>query len=276
MEALSWKKCLDATTDHTITGNVKIIDEFPMPELSVKRRIWIYLPPGYDKGNKQYPVLYMHDGQNVFDQATSTGSEWGIDETMEQLAKENSEWETIVVAIDHGGKERGNEYTVIENKKHQFLGKGKAYAAFIAQTLKPYIDQNFRTKKEREYTAIAGSSFGAYISIYCFITYPELFSRVGAFSLMCWQDKGWLAKRIREEQKTYPARIYMDLGELEADKWWHRAGLKKDVKKMKKSFLKSGYKESEVKFDLIKEGKHHETTWRKTFPTAFKWWSRPL
>ncbi|WP_245772850.1 alpha/beta hydrolase [Paenibacillus catalpae] len=132
----------------------------------------------------------MQDGQNVFDEATSWGSEWAVDETLEQMALNDSALEAIVVAIDHGGDQRNNEYNFTINEEYGFGGKGQAYAAFLAETLKPYIDSHYRTLIEPEHTIIAGSSFGAYVSLYTAIRYPDLFGCVGGFSFVMWHDNG--------------------------------------------------------------------------------------
>lgn len=279
MEAnqVEWRAVFEDHELHTIVGNVLVIEDFNMPELNTTRRLWVYLPPSYTTDlMRRYPVLYMHDGQNVFDQVTSTGSEWGVDEALEKLSKENAKHETIVVAIDHGDEERCNEYTIKANKKHGFTGKGDAYVSFLIHTLKPFIDKEFRTKKVREHTAIAGSSFGAYISIYAFLKHPEIFSRVGAFSLMVWQDKGWLKKEIRKSQKRFSARIYISIGDQEASKWHHAFMLKREAIGVANAFRRAGFSEEEVMFDKVAGGKHHESTWRESFPAAFKWWSSDL
>ncbi|SEO96523.1 pullulanase [Paenibacillus sp. OV219] len=124
---LPWREVLIDEATHTITGDVRIIEAFPIPQLQTERRVWIYLPGSYNKGDRSYPVLYMQDGQNVFNQATSWGTEWGVDETLEQMALEDPALEAIVVAIDNGGNERNNEYNFTINADYGFGGKGEGY-----------------------------------------------------------------------------------------------------------------------------------------------------
>lgn len=172
---LPWQEVLTDESNHTITGDVRIYEAFPIPQLQTERRVWIYLPKSYREGDRSYPVYYMQDGQNVFNQVTSWGTEWGVDETLEQMALEDPALEVIVVAVDNGGNERNHEYNFTINTEHGFGGKGEAYAAFLAETLKPYIDIHYRTLPEPEHTMIAGSSFGAYVSLYTAIRYPDQF-----------------------------------------------------------------------------------------------------
>ncbi|WP_256217764.1 alpha/beta hydrolase-fold protein [Paenibacillus sp. OV219] len=124
---MPWREVLIDEATHTITGDVRIIEAFPIPQLQTERRVWIYLPGSYNKGDRSYPVLYMQDGQNVFNQATSWGTEWGVDETLEQMALEDPALEAIVVAIDNGGNERNNEYNFTINADYGFGGKGEGY-----------------------------------------------------------------------------------------------------------------------------------------------------
>ncbi|MEJ9222068.1 alpha/beta hydrolase-fold protein [Paenibacillus glucanolyticus] len=144
-----WREVFIDEVTHTITGNVQIYESFPIPQLRTERRIWIYLPRSYNESNRSFPVYYMQDGQNVFDQATSWGCEWGVDETLEQMALEDPSLEVIVVAIDHGGDDRNHEYNFTINAEYNFGGKGAAYADFLAETLKPYIDSHYRTVLKR-------------------------------------------------------------------------------------------------------------------------------
>lgn len=122
---------------HSISGDVRVINAFPIPQLNTERRVWIYLPRSYKESGRRYPVLYMHDGQNVFNQATSWGTEWGVDETLEQLTKDEPALETIVVAIDHGGDQRNNEYNFTINPEYGFGGKERLMLRFLRKLSSP-------------------------------------------------------------------------------------------------------------------------------------------
>ena len=169
----------------TAMSNVQVFaEEFEIPQLNRKRRIWVYLPPDYEKTNEHYPVLFMHDGQNLFDNVTSFSGEWNVDETLDRIYNDLG-FKLIVVGIDNGGKYRLNEYSPWDNPKYD-KGAGKDYADFIVNTLKPEIDKSFRTLSDRRNTAVMGSSMGGLISHYMGLQYPDVFSKVGVFSPAFW------------------------------------------------------------------------------------------
>ena len=159
---------------HTASPNVTIMDSaFTMPQLNRTRRITLYLPKDYyTNTKKKFGVLYMHDGQNLFDEATSGFGEWGIDECLDSLFMQG-EKECIVVGIDNGPK-RMNEYNPY-NFTSFGNGEGKGYVDFIVSTLKPFIDTHLRTLKGKRNTFIAGSSMGGLISMYAVLKYPGTF-----------------------------------------------------------------------------------------------------
>lgn len=150
---------------YTASPQVRIMDTaFLIPQLSRTRRIWVYLPKGYAGSSKIYPVLYLQDGQNLFNEKTAAFGEWGVDECLDSLQQKTGK-ECIVVGIDHGGDKRLTEYNPYDHPQFG-KGEGAAYAGFLAKTLKPYIDTKYRTKKGPENTFVAGSSMGALISLY--------------------------------------------------------------------------------------------------------------
>lgn len=269
--ALPWRDVLVDDQPHTITGDVSVIEAFPIPQLQTTRRVWIYLPRSYHEGNRRYPVLYMHDGQNVFDQATSWGSEWGVDETLEQVTVQEPELEVIVVAIDHGGNERNHEYNFTINTEYGFGGKGAAYAEFLAETIKPHIDSHYRTRPEPEHTMLGGSSFGAYISLYTALRYPEQFSKLSCISFVMWHDQGALIELIQQSVLSPALRLYLSFGGLELDDAnFNRMGYE-HVEKLRQTLLAAGMKDSQIRFDFVPEGTHHESTWRPLFEKAHRW-----
>lgn len=272
---LPWREVFTDEATHTITGDVRIINAFPIPKLQTERRVWIYLPRSYNKGDRRYPVFYMQDGQNVFDQATSWGSEWGVDETLEQIAQEDPALEAIVVAVDHGGDERNHEYNFTINTEYGFGGKGEAYAAFLAETLKPYIDSYYRTLPEPEHTMIAGSSFGAYISLFTAIRYPDLFGRVGGISFVMWHDDGAIIELIQQSVLSPALRVYLSIGELETDNPEFNQTAYEHVALARQTLIASGVPESRIRFNFVTGGTHHESTWSPLFPEVHRWLLQP-
>ncbi len=273
--AVPWREALSGDALHTITGDVRVIEAFPMPQLQKERRVWIYLPRSYREGTRRYPVLYMHDGQNMFNQATSWGTEWGIDETLEQLAMHDPQLEVIVVAIDHGGDQRNHEYNFVTNAEYGFGGQGEAHSAFLAETLKPYIDSSYRTLPEPEHTIIGGSSFGAYMSLYTAIRYPSLFGKVCGVSFVMWQDSRALVQLIQRSELSSSLRVYLSMGELELDNADFNRVVHEDVALARETLIAAGAAESRVRLDLIPGGTHHESTWGPLFAEAHRWLLQP-
>jgi alpha-glucosidase len=256
---------------NTITGNVKYITGLNMPQFHTHRTIRIYLPKDYDTAkDKKYPVLYMQDGQNLFDDATSYSGEWGIDETIERFFEEGKTKGVIVVGIDNGGQDRTKELTPWKNEQ-MGGGQGAKYAQFIVETLKPYIDKNYRTLSDREHTGIAGSSFGGLISFYTGLKYQEVFGMIGAFSTSFWFNLEELNKFIETIEKTDGIRLYMDAGNKESASENHMVTEAEAVYKILKA---KGFTDEELKLVIDPEGVHHEDSWKVRFPEAFLWLMR--
>ena len=166
----------------TASSSVRLLDDsIGMSPLDKKRRVWLYLPKSYDSSSKNYPVVYMHDGQNLFDQSLSYSGEWEVDETLDRLQNADK-LVLIIVGIDNAGSERIDEYTPWEIAQYPSKQQGDAYIRFIKENLKPFIDKNYRTQSNREQTAIMGSSLGGLISFYAVLQYPETFGKAGIFS----------------------------------------------------------------------------------------------
>ena len=254
--------------EHTIVGNVTIIEDFNIPELGRTRDIWIYVPPDYeDSTSEHYPVLYMHDGQNIFDVITSTAGEWGIDETLEDFFENGKTEGVIVVGIENGGTHRTQEYCPWEFQYGNEIlgGEGDEYVDFIVNTLKPHIDENYRTLPNRENTGIVGSSMGGLISLYAGIKYQRIFSKVCAMSSSFWigydNMMGFLASNPKEDNML----IYLDVGELEGQ------DMVDDTKGVYDKLLEIGYSQDELMKVLDEDGQHNEAFWRERFPDAFLW-----
>lgn len=245
---------------HTASVNVHVISEsFDMPQLGRQRRIWIYLPPDYEKSGKKYSVIYMHDGQNLFDAYTSGYGEWGIDEIMDNLPDAG---QSIIVGIDHGGDKRITEYDPYDSKFGK--GVGADYVDFLVKTLKPYIDKNYRTKKNAKNTTIAGSSMGGLISMYAVLKYPDVFGAGGMFS-----PAFWIAPQIYDlaQQQALPSstRFYFVCGDAESD------SMVADMKKMTAIIQTKGLKDNNMATVVMPGEEHNEKQWNKDFPAFYNW-----
>lgn len=247
----------------TASPQVKIIsDTFFIPQLNRKRKIWIYLPKDYTTTSKKYPVLYMHDGQNLFDKKTSFSGEWGVDESLDTLY-DAGDYGCIVVGIDNGGSNRLNEYSPWTNAQYGG-GQGDEYVEFIVKTLKPYIDQNYRTLINKDNTGIMGSSMGGLISMYAGIAYPDVFGKIGAFSSSYWfsQDS---YKQVSDTGVKPSSYFYLLAGAQEGG---NQLG---DMEKMNNTLKNAGAKEHQVFKISHNDGKHSEWYWAREFPAAYKW-----
>ena len=246
----------------SIVGNIQVIEDFDIPQLNRTRRIWIYLPPDYDKGLKRFPVLYMHDGQNLFADSTSFSGEWGIDETLEAMYVNRSMPQIIVVGIDNS-EYRLSEYSPFDFEyKGMHHGEAQFYGKFIVETLKPFIDKHYRTKKGRKYTAISGSSMGGLVSVYIALEHQSVFSKVGALSSafgVCLDD---FVNYIHQTQKKYPIRFWLDLGSNEGEEMEYKVNQVPVIK----ALIQAGWEEDkEVKFTMYESARHHERYWRERF-----------
>lgn len=254
----------DGTTGaSTRTEQVKILtDSFFSQSLDKYRRIWIYLPKNYKTDTlSAYPVWYMHDGQNLFDNSTSYSGEWKIDEILGSL-EEKGENTAIIVGIDNGGIERMNEYSPWENEKYKQGGKGDAYLDFLTQELKPFIDSTYRTLTCRQYTTIGGSSMGGLISLYGLLRHQEIFGNALVFSPAFWFAKSELDSFLVKNPIELPSKIHFLAGKLEGPEYV------KDMDSVRAQLAES----QELQYDyVVKElGEHNEAFWESEFESAFK------
>ncbi|MCB1183194.1 phosphonate ABC transporter ATP-binding protein [bacterium] len=175
-----WADGRPARRVDTISGDVTT---HTVPGFLDGRRVWVYLPPGYAaEGERRYPVLYMADGQNVFNDATSFVGEWRVDETLEELIPAGRVAPLIVVAVDHGGGARTREYTPWPSRIREGSGGGPDHLQAWIDVLKPWVDGRYRTRSGPAHTALAGSSLGGLMTLYGTFAHPEVFGRGAAFS----------------------------------------------------------------------------------------------
>jgi predicted alpha/beta superfamily hydrolase len=251
----------------TALPSVRVLEPpLAVPGLSRQRTLRLCLPPSYaSERGKRHPVIYMHDGQNLFDAATSFAGEWGVDETMAQLARETG-FEALVVGIDNGGEHRNTEMAPYD---HAELGKaeGAAYLDFIVKTVKPFIDAGWRTLPGREHTALIGSSLGGLISHAALLWHGDVFSRYGLFS-----PSYWAAPQLfgATAQATLPAdtRIRLYCGGKEGRDMVELAGRMHRL-------LGRQLPPSQLRLHLDGEAQHNEAAWRAELPTALRFLFRP-
>lgn len=271
----NWQDYRDIQTGngHTVVGNLKLLTSLKSPQLENQRDILVYLPPSYKSESRRYPVLYLHDGQNLFDEATSFAGEWQVDETMEALSEEGIE--AVVVGIPNAGAARLDEYSPFHEENYGG-GLGDQYLAFITQAVKPLIDADFRTLPGREHTGIMGSSMGGLISLYAFFRHPEVFGFAGALSPSFWFAKGAIYDYVKGAPFN-PGRIYLDAGTREHDEgsWITILGRSRryyaSVRRMQRLLAKKGYRpQRHLLYVQEKLAKHEENAWARRLPGAIR------
>lgn len=250
---------------------------FYIPQLDRYRRIWIYLPKDYATSGKRYPVLYMQDGQDLFDEATSEGRigplEWNVDETVDKAARQ-----CIVVAVDHHSDKTGRikEYYLEGNQDYPEV-EGERYLSFLVNTLKPYIDSNYRTIPDSRHTALAGSSMGGLFTLYSGLRRPDVFGILGVLSPSIWLDYGNIYKeidRIRKPSEVNRQRYFFYAGgnesRLKPDSSFVR--MHDDVSGAMAALKTKVNPEMEVRVNPA--GRHGAVYWRMVFPELYAWMSR--
>ncbi len=260
----------DFTVQHwadlgTLSGNVT---SFTLPAFLAGRTVRVYLPPHYDASTARYPVLYMHDGQNLFDVRTSFAGEWKVDETCEQLIAGNEIGPLIVVGIDNGANRIG-EYTPWADPSYGG-GQAEAYLQAIITVLKPEIDQRYRTLTGPNFTWMAGSSLGGLVSIYAGEAHADVFGRVAALSPSYWWDNramlAWVTARARGPLR----RVYHDMGTAESGTGSDPAYVT-DLRNMRDAFLVQGFVPGSDLLTVEAAGQaHNETYWALRFPDALR------
>jgi len=267
----------------TIVGDVRVHKDFPSRELAA-RTLWVYLPPGYDQdAERRYPVIYMQDGNNCFDAATSfNGQEWKVDETFEAGIASGTLPAAIVVGIANTAA-RVDEYTMVKalrgDRRTRTGGKADLYAAFLIDEVKPFIDSTYRTLVDASHTAVIGSSHGGLVSLYLGIRHPEIFGAVGAVSPSLSWGNHWLtnyAGRIHDLPKNL--RIWIDMGTAEDAVDLNGNGVSDlidDVQEMRDLLLARGYDSARVELMLDEGAVHNEAAWARRLPKILEFICRP-
>lgn len=245
------------TGQSTASQQVSTFD-IEVPQLNGERRIWVYLPEQYNASNDVFPVMYMFDGQNIFDKESSYAGEWEVDEYLDSIKANH-----IIVAIDHGNKERLNELTPYKNPEYGG-GQGDLFLEFIITRLKPHIDANYRTITNAEGTSIAGASLGGLMAYYAVINHQDVFSKAIALSPSFWINPQIVqlteATKIKDSSRFYIV-IGADEGEL----------MLSGYQPLLESLISKKLSPSQFYMELVEGGRHNEEFWKAQFKQAYKW-----
>jgi predicted alpha/beta superfamily hydrolase len=253
--------------NHTLSGEFRHHRNFASQFLDRPRDVIVYLPPGYERDEHgRYPALYLNDGQNMFDSATSFhGVEWGVDETANALIEAGEIPPLIIAGVYNTGDHRIDEYGPTVDPKLQRGGKADQYGRFLVEELKQFIDRRYRTLPSAEHTGLGGSSMGGLVSLYLGLKYPQVFSRLMVMSPSVWWDRG-LILRVVESLRAKPStRIWLDIGTKEGK---FTPG---HVRKLRDLLVAQGWRlNADLKFLEVKGGQHTEADWAKRVEPALK------
>ena len=242
---------------------IEVIDEaFAIPQLIRTRRVAALLPHDYHETDRRYPVLYLQDGQNLFDDNAPYGS-WGVDKQLAAMS-ERGRGDLIVIAIDHADAQRVNEFT--PSFQNQLgVGEGRAYCDFLARTLKPYVDRHFRTIPGPAFTGIGGSSLGGLITVLAGIYHPAVYDRLMVFSPSFWVMPR-MPRDLMQLAREFTGRVYLYGGEAES---------KTMVPNMLRfqEAIERNSREKDLIFrtEIDPSGQHNEARWGREFPRAVEW-----
>jgi predicted alpha/beta superfamily hydrolase len=244
---------------HTLTGDFRTHAKFHSKFLPTDRDVLVYLPPGYGRETKRrYPVLYLHDGQNLFDGATSfiPGQEWRVDETAQSLIESRAIEPVIIVGIYNTGKERVEEYTPSADPKYKVGGKAELYGRLLVEELKPFIDSHYRTKADAKNTGLGGSSLGGLVTMYLGLHYPNVFGKLAVVSPSVWWDNRRILGDVASFGSNRHARIWLDMGTDEG------ANAAADARTLRDALVSKGWHlDSDLKYFEAQGAKHSETAW---------------
>jgi predicted alpha/beta superfamily hydrolase len=242
--------------EHTLTGDFRLHHNFKSEFLKQKRSFIVYLPPGYNaRAARRYPTLYFHDGQNVFDKATSVGEEWRADETTQALITAGEIEPLIMIGIYNTGEHRIGEYTptAIEGKGG---GHADAYGRMLVEELKPLVDHKYKTLPGAGSTGMAGSSLGGLLTLHLGLKYPTVFSRLAVLSPSVWWDKRVLLRKVESLPSKLPIRIWLDAGTAEGEE------VIRDSRALRDALKGKGWVEGQdLAYHEAPGGQHNEASW---------------
>ncbi len=257
---------VETTPPSTLTGQFRAHPAFHSNFLPVDHDVLVYLPPGYDADpERRYPVLYLHDGQNLFDESTSFSGEWRVDETAQELISTGQIEPLIIVGIYNAGAYRVEEYTPTRDRAKRTGGKAKLYGRMIVEELKPFIDREYRTRPEPEFTGLGGSSLGGLVSIYLGPLYSGIFWRLAVLSPSVWWDNRFIVRRVRALATKPPLRIRLSTGTAEGE------GVTEAARRVRDALVAKGWVLGQDLAYLELEGaKHEEAAWAAIMPDVLR------
>jgi predicted alpha/beta superfamily hydrolase len=241
------------------------------------REITVVLPPRYgDETDRRYPVLYLHDGQNLFDPRKAfAGEAWGVDRTAEALIVAGRIEPLILVGIDHRGVERINEFTPTHDRKRGGGGADR-YAQLIADDVKTLVDARYRTLREPRHTGVGGSSLGGLVSLFLVLKRPDLFGTAAVMSPSVWWDRRAILRDVRRAASAFDSRerprLWVDMGTAESRGQGSARRVLEDARLLHAGLLKAGWVDDrDLHYEEIEGGTHSERAWGDRFERVLAW-----
>ena len=224
----------------------------------------VYLPPGYDSGAFRCPVLYLQDGQNLFDPHTAFGGQdWHVDITADDLILRGTIEPLIVVGVYNAGVRRISEYTPTKDARRRKGGKGERYARMMAHELKPFIDREYRTRRSAAYSGVGGSSLGGLVSLETGLRYPRVFGRLAILSPSVWWDNRSILDMVRAYQFEARPRIWLDSGTDEGDAPHQTVA---ELELLRDALTEKGWREGvDLRCSVAPGAGHNEHAWAARF-----------
>ena len=268
------------------TDSIQRHHNFISKYVPYRRDLIVYLPPDYEEeGDRRYPVLYLHDGQNLFDPDTAyvRGMDWRVDETADRLIRAAEIEPLIIVGIFNTGEHRIEEYTPTRDRKLGG-GDGKFYGRMLVEELKPFIDERYRTLDGPQNTGLGGSSLGGLATLYLGFTYPDIFGKLAVLSPSVWWDNKAILKIIEEcrrqsalgnqltqSQNRPHLKIWLSMGTEESKTGVHDSNL------VRNALVARGWREGDdLHYEVIKGGKHEEAAWAESVGPLLRYLFPPI
>lgn len=253
--------------EHTLTGDIRVHEGFHSGYLEHDRTIIVYLPPGYDEASAtRYPVLYLHDGQNIFDRATSIGEEWRVDETAQAMITAGEIEPIIIVGIYNTGEHRIDEYAPTLREDKGGGGHADDYGKMLLMELKPFIDRTYKTLPSAVNTAIGGSSLGGLLTMHLGLRHPTAFGKLAVLSPSIWWDDRVIVREVEELSGKLPERVWLDAGTNEGPE------VIADTRILRDALVAKGWVEGDDLMYMEAEGaEHNEASWAARVAAVLKY-----
>lgn len=245
------------TKAHTLTGVLHTHENFHSEFVPTDRTIIVFVPPGYDSDQaRRYPVLYLHDGQNIFDKATAFGDEWRADETALNLIESGAIEPMLIVGVYNAGEQRIDEYTPTRMEKKKAGGRADHYGQMLVQELKPFIDERYRTLPSAANTALGGSSLGGLVTMHVGLKYPTAFGKLAVLSPSVWWDNRVILSEVAALPSKHSQRIWLDAGTGEGKE------VTSDTRMLRDALVSKGWTlEDDLKYYEAEGAGHDERSW---------------